>query len=232
MTSFAHTGLAAIVLIAASAASAASAQADTPVTFSGYVAAATDSNNKDTSETQTDAQAQLYLQATRGPLYFGAKIKNVSGSDGRDNQQEYYFGALGTKGGFKLGLNAAYKIKAGAKFNDNHYWEWKGEVSHPVGGNVVKLEVEYTPDNSGITAKEAYWANLSVSRKLSDKWGVSAGVGARRTSPSADYNAMDVGVTYAIKPKTSLDLRFFNTDRHAYGEAYGDRVVLKITQGF
>jgi len=235
MTLTGKTAPAALILSACgfiSAPVAAHADQTSPVHFSGYVTAATDGASKDTSETLTSPQAQLYVQAARGPAFIGAKLKNVDGSDGRDSQSEFYLGMATHKAGLHFGLQAGYKIKNGAKFNDNHYFEWKADVSRAFGPNTVKLEVEYSPDSSGITAHRAYWTNLSVARKLNEKWAVSAGVGARRTTPAANYNGMDIGVTYTLLPKTSFDLRYFDTDQHDYGDSYKGRLVLKLTQAF
>jgi uncharacterized protein (TIGR02001 family) len=199
--------------------------------ISGQITVATDGMSKDTSETGNDPQGTAYIQAAHGPLFAGIKVKNITNSEGADSQQEYVLGVKGRKAGFQLGLQAAYKIKVGAKHTQNEYVEWKGSVSRSFGSTTAKVEVEYSPDSSGST-EEAIWVDASLSQKLTAKWSVSGGIGARRLTPAKDYNGVNLGVTYALLPATSLDLRYYDTDRHEYGEKNKPHLVLKLAQKF
>lgn len=199
--------------------------------FSGQVTVATDGMSKGISETDNEPQATGYIQATHGPFFAGLKVKNVKGTDGSDSQQEYSLGIRGKKAGFQLGLQAAYKIKVGAKNSQNEYVEWKGDISRMFGNTTAKVEVEYSADSSGST-EEAIWVDASLAQKLSAKWSLSGGVGARHLTPAKDYNAVNLGLTYALLPATSLDLRYYDTDKHEYGDKNKPHLVLKLSQKF
>jgi uncharacterized protein (TIGR02001 family) len=199
--------------------------------ISGQLTVATDGMSKDTSETGNDPQATAYVQAAHGPFFAGIKVKNVKGTDGSDSQQEYSLGVKGKTAGFQMGLQAAYKIKVGAKHSQNEYVEWKGDISRAFSNTTAKVEVEYSADSSGST-EEAIWIDASLTQKLNAKWSVSGGFGARRLTPAKDYNGVNLGVTYVLLPATSLDLRYYDTDKHEYGDKNKPHLVLKLSQKF
>jgi uncharacterized protein (TIGR02001 family) len=192
---------------------------------------ATDGMSKDTSETDNKPQATAYIQVAQGPFFAGIKVKNVKGIDGSDSQQEYSLGVKGKTAGFQMALQAAYKIKVGAKHSQNEYVEWKGDISRSFGDTTAKVEVEYSVDSSGRT-EEAIWIDASLTQKLSSKLSVSGGLGARHLTPAKDYNGVNVGVAYALLPGTSLDLRYYDTDKHEYGDKNKPHLVLKLSQKF
>lgn len=197
----------------------------------GQLTVATDGMSKDTSETGNDPQATAYIQAAHGPFFAGIKVKNVKGTDGSDSQQEYSLGVKGKTAGFQMGLQAAYKIKVGARHSQNEYVEWKGDISRAFGNTTAKIEIEYSADSSGST-EEAIWIDASLTQKLNAKWSVSGGFGARHLTPVKDYNGINLGVTYALQPATSLDLRYYDTDKHEYGDKNKPHLVLKLSQKF
>ncbi|MFA5493642.1 MAG: hypothetical protein WC247_02605 [Porticoccaceae bacterium] len=207
------------------------AHGDTFFDLSGLISLASDGISKDTSETDENPQAVLYLEAAHGAFFTGAKLKNIKGADGSDFQHEYSVGIKGDKAGFQLALQVAYKIKEGGSLPDDSHVEWKGDISRTFERTTAKLEVEYSPDSSGPT-KKATWINGSLAQKLNDKWSVSGGIGTRKLSPAKDYNGIDLGVTYGLFENTSLDLRYYDTDRHEYGKGNEERLVLKLTQKF
>lgn len=199
--------------------------------LSGLISLATDGISKDTSETDENPQALLYLEAAHGAFFTGVRLKNIKGADGSDFQHEYSVGVKGNKAGFQLGLQVAYKIKEGGSFSDDSHVEWKGDISRTFERTTAKLEVEYSPNSSGPT-KQATWVNGSLAYELTDKWNISGGIGTRKVRPSKNYNGLDLGVTYALFENTSLDLRYYDTDRHEYGRANEERLILKLTQKF
>ena len=206
-------------------------QATSFFTVTGQLTVGTDGMSKGVSETDNAPQATGYIQASHGPFFAGIKVKNIKGTDGSDSQQEYSLGAKEKAGGFSLGLQMAYKIKIGAKNSQNEYVEWKGDVSRAFGNTTAKIEVEYSADSAGST-EEAIWIDASLAQKLSARWSVSGGFGARRLTPAKDYNAVNLGATYALLPATSLDLRYYDTDKHEYGDKNKPHLVLKLSQKF
>jgi hypothetical protein len=43
---------------------------------------------------------------------------------------------------------------------------------------------------------------------------------------------VNIGLTYALFPKISLDLRYYDTGNHEYGDKNKAHIVLKLAQKF
>lgn len=224
------TSLVVAALLWGGAASAVSAQND-PVRFSGQVTLATDSASKLSSETRNKPQAMVYGQVSKGPFYAGVRLKNIKGGDGSDSQQDFALGVKGQVAGFDMDVVGAYKIKPGSVFSDNTYFEWKGTIARTWNRTTASFEIEHSPDPLGPT-EESLWLGVNLAQKLNDKWSVSGGVGTYRLKPANNYSGVHLGATYAVAPKTTLDLRYYDTDDHDRGKSHQGRLVLKLSQGF
>jgi hypothetical protein len=67
-------------------------------------------------------------------------------------------------------------------------------------------------------------------------WTVSAGVGRQTGRPTivggGDYLTWSAGVSRALGRHVTLDLRYSDTDRHAYGQPWGTRLVGAVRASF
>ncbi|WAC48175.1 TorF family putative porin [Asticcacaulis sp. SL142] len=203
-----------------------------PFDIGGQVSIGNDGVVKGVSETNGNAQAVGTLTVSKGMFFAGTKVKNVKGSDGSDAQTQLFAGIKGDIAGFKTGLQFLYKANQNARPGvDDDFYEWQGDISRTVDKTTVKYTTVYSADSSGST-KEAWWHDLGVSQKLNTKWTVSGSVGLRRVTPKKDYTAYNLGATYALNKTTSLDMRYYDTDKHEYGKRFGDRVVLTLSRKF
>jgi uncharacterized protein (TIGR02001 family) len=201
--------------------------------LSGQLTAATDSTSKGISETQGNGQLSGAATATRGGFYASARLKNVKSSDGSDYQSALAVGGRWTVGpDIHLNSQIIYKVNGGARpGSDTHFVEWQNEASRTFGRTTLKALTIWSPDSSGST-QEALYYELGAAQKLSDRWSVSGGLGERRTEPKRNYTAWNAGATLALNAKTSLDLRYYDTNRHEYSKAHGERLVLALQRRF
>lgn len=199
---------------------------------SGQLSAASDSTSKGISETQGNGQLSGALTATRGGLYLSARYKNIKGSDGSDHQAAVAIGGKWTLSGVHLNSQIIHKVNTGARpGSDNDFVEWQTEASRAFGNTTLKGLTIWSPDSSGPT-KEALYYELGLAQKLSARWSVSGGIGERRTQPKRTYTAWNAGATLALNDRTSLDVRYYDTNRHDYSKAHGDRLVVALQRKF
>ncbi|MFT4089518.1 MAG: hypothetical protein QM645_02210 [Asticcacaulis sp.] len=203
------------------------------VKLSGQFTAATDSASKGVSETQGNGQAGVVLTATRGTAFAALRFKNYKGSDGSDHQSGIALGLKGqTDSGYKWSSQLIYKVNLGAVTGaDNDAYEWQTDISRAFGENGLYFQSVYSPDSNGST-KEALYVEFGATRQLNEKIEVSGGIGGRTMRPARDYMAWNLGLSYALLPKTELDLRYYDTNRHSYSKGHGDRLVLSLKQAF
>ncbi|MDC7676014.1 TorF family putative porin [Asticcacaulis machinosus] len=202
------------------------------INISGQINIGTEGVSKGISETDGNGQIVGALTASHKAFFVGVRAKNTTGSDGTDGQTQWFAGAKGDIAGFKASLQLLYKTNNNARpGTDDDFYEWQSDISRTFDKTTVKYTAVYSPDSSGST-EEAWWHDVSVAQKLTDKWTLSGCVGIRRLSPERDYTGYNLGATYAVTKQTGLDVRYYDTDKHEYGKRFGDRVVLTLTQKF
>lgn len=200
--------------------------------MSGQLTAATDSTSKGISETQGNGQVAVALTATRNWFYASARYKNYKGSDGSDYQSGLAVGGKWVLGKATLNSQLIHKVNMGARAGvDNHFVEWQTELTRPFGRNTFKALTIWSPDSSGAT-KEALYYEVGLSRKVSEALTLSAGAGERRVDPKRNYTAWNAGASVNLNARTTLDLRYYNTNRHEYSKVHGDRFVLALQRKF
>ncbi|ESQ83481.1 hypothetical protein AEAC466_12460 [Asticcacaulis sp. AC466] len=200
---------------------------------SGTFAVASEGVSKDVAETAGRGQLKGAIEAARGPFFIGAQWRNLHEAGGIDGQQEYVLGLKGQSAGFDLDFSGGYKIKNNAPSGfDAHFVEWQADVSRTfANGTTVRVTDVYTSDAPGAT-KGDNWIEAGLSQAISARWSLSGAVGTRSRTPKDNYNAVNFGTTYAILPRTKIDLRYYDTDRHDAGDALKSRLVLQLMQNF
>ncbi|MDV6330993.1 porin [Asticcacaulis sp. 201] len=201
--------------------------------MSGTFAVASEGVSKDVTETDGRGQLKAALEADRGPIFISAQWRNLHEGGGIDGQQEYVLGLKGQSGGFDLAFSGGYKIKNNAPSGfDAHFVEWQADVSRTFAtGTTLRITDVYTSDAPGAT-KGDNWIDAGLSQQISARWSLSGSVGTRHRTPKDDYSAVNLGATYALLPKTKIDLRYYDTDRHDAGDAFKSRLVLQLMQNF
>ncbi|WP_155847513.1 porin [Asticcacaulis benevestitus] len=200
---------------------------------SGALGVASEGVSKDVGETSDRGQFKGSIEAVHGPVFISASLRNLHEAGGIDGQQEYVLGLKGRAQGFDLAFGGGYKIKTNAPSGfDAHFVEWQADVSRTfASGTTVRVTDVYASDAPGATQGDN-WIEAGLSQVINAHWSVSGAVGTRRLTPKNDYSAVNLGATYALLPRTKIDLRYYDTDRHDAGDAFKSRLVLQLMQNF
>jgi hypothetical protein len=198
------------------------------LTVTGQVSIASLGLNKGVVETGNDPQIFLGLRARRDDFFVTAKARNTLNALGAVNQQEVATGYLHDFGDMQLDLHVAVKINGGMHGPGSRYVEWEAEFTRKLGPWMVgRVQLDATQDPGYVETD--LWADLNLNAPLGRRWRCVGALGYRR-SESRHYVAGDLGLGYVLSPRTSLDMRVFDTNRHDLGERFHPHLVLKITQ--
>jgi uncharacterized protein (TIGR02001 family) len=184
---------------------------------------------------QTDEKAQVFGGAdlTAGRFYAGTWLSNVDFNDGSTNvEYDLYAGFKPTLGPVALDLGViryGYTDQPSGADYDN--WEVKVAGSIPAGKATLGAAVYYSPDSFG-SAEQATYYEVNTSAPLNDKFSVSGALGRQTYEGTGDYTTWNVGVGWAITSKFGLDLRYWDTDEHGFGDIYKGRAVASLKATF
>ena len=209
------------------AAGAAHAQDAGPVSLSFNVGAATEYVFRGVSQTDEDPQVFGGVDATLGSIgYAGVWASNVDFGDGADFEYDLYAGVKPTVGAVTLDLGVIYYGYADQPSGANwDYWEGKVAASVPAGPATVGAAVYYSPEFTGDTGDAwHYEANATVPIPNS-KFTVSAALGHQTIEEAGDYTTWNVGLGFSLTDNIGFDVRYWDTDAHAFGKLYDSRVV-------
>lgn len=201
--------------------------------WSGQIGAASEGVSKDVAETAGRGQLRGAVEAAYGPVFLGASLRNLHEGPDVDSQQEYVLGTRGKLAGFDLSFSGGYKIKGNAPSGfDANFVEFEGTIARTLSsGTTLRLTDVYTADAPG-PARRDNFLEFGVAQVIDKHWSVSGAVAVRTITPKSDYTGMNIGVSYALRPKTSIDLRYYDTNQHDFGNDFKSRLVVAVTQGF
>lgn len=219
----------AAVLVAAGA----PAFAQSSGSWSFEVGAGTDNRSKDTSKSGNDGYA--YGTATwesgDGLFYVAPGVQTIQ-AGGSNIETALIVGYQPEAYGYQFDVNLAYKYRIDANPGyDDDTWEATGNVSRAIGPAKARLQVQYSPDQAG-TAKAFTWVEGRVGWTFTPQLNGTIAVGRREQNGAPDYTGWNAGVTYALTDALDLDLRYYDTDAHTFGEQYEDALVAKVSFGF
>jgi uncharacterized protein (TIGR02001 family) len=200
--------------------------------ISGQVIVASEGVTKGISDSNGNSQIVGEVMAHRGRFYGELKIKNIKSADGADTSIQSLYGFRPKLGPYALNLFITHRYFDGTRKGvDKEFVEYQADISRRFGKNTLRLTHMYTPDSSGRT-KAATWSGLGLSRQLSKHVVVTGNYALRRTKPARNYKAYNLGLVWALGQDLSLDIRYFDTDRHDYGKRFEDRAVIGLTRSF
>ncbi len=219
--------------VGAFALSAAGAHAQTPPVAATYnVGAASDYVFRGVSQTDEGPEVFAGADLTAGKIYAGAWLSNVDFKDSTKVEYDLYAGVRPTLGQVALDLGViryGYADQPSGADYDN--WEVKLGASAPVGKATVGAAVFYSPDSFG-AAEEAAYYELNAAAPLTDRLSVSGAVGRQTYQGSGDYTTWNLGLGWALTPRVAVDVRYFDTDEHGFGDIYRSRAVALIKATF
>lgn len=200
--------------------------------FSGQIGVATENVGKGLGKSDGEASVSGSVAAALGDFYAELGGSTVDLSGGADSEVVTTLGYAPEFGGFEFDFSAMHKVYTGTVSGyDNRFMEYQTDVSRDVGPVGVRLRVNYTPDGSGGT-EEAWWIEAQGGVALDARTKATVAVGERITDTGAEYTAWNAGVKRKLTDGIALDVRWYDTDQHALGERYEDRLVGALTYAF
>lgn len=208
----------AIALAAAAFAGTASAEG---ATVSYNVGVTNDYVFRGVTQNGGDAALQGGIDISEGKFYGGVWASNV---DFADREVDVYAGYKPTVGDFSFDLGAIYYNYDTPGLDST---ELKAAVSHPFYKGTIGAAVY---DN--IDFGNYFYYEVNASYPLTDKLSVSGAIGEQSFSSAAKYSTGNIGLTYAISSKYSIDLRYSDTNIPETVKASKPRVALLLKATF
>lgn len=200
--------------------------------WSGNVTLASQYISKGIGKSAGDPHASIRLEHDLGPGYGGAWWGNVKTTQGADSEFHLYVGRKQQISGVGLDLQAIYKVLPGTRPDvQNGHLELRTDASRAFGPTALRLRVEYSPD-SYAAAKQAWWVEGQVSRKLTQKLSALAAVGAREQHGGAGYTAWNAGLRYGLSRNIAVEARWYDTGSHRLGPNHTGRLAASLTRSF
>ncbi|WP_269219420.1 TorF family putative porin [Brevundimonas vesicularis] len=201
--------------------------------WSFELGAGTDNRSKDASKSGNDGYAfgSATWESADGLFYVGPGFQTIQ-AGGSNVEAEFVVGYQPEAFGYRFDFNVAYKNRLDADAGyDQDAWEITGNVSRSIGPAKARLQVQYSPDAAG-SADSFTWVEGRLGWDFTPQLSGTVAVGRREQNGAPDYTGWNAGVTYALTDALDLDLRYYDTDAHTFGEQYEDALVAKVAYAF
>lgn len=199
------------------------------------VSGAVGSDNRSQGVSQSDNHSFVRgnIRST-GNTYVGASVQTLEVL-GSDLEGSVYAGTtLGTVAGFEIEVMALHKWLVDAPAGDDTSFEFYTTASRSFGALDTEVLVLYSPDAYGTTGAFT-WTEATVGTDLTSKLYASASYGQNQQRNDIDYEAWNVGATYALTPRIGVDVRYYDNNADVSGpsaRAFGDEVVATLNFQF
>ncbi len=212
--------LAATAVAAIALAGSASAHDLLGGSISYNVAATSDYVFRGITQTDGDAAIQGGIDYSKGMFYVGTWASNVSFAD---YEVDLYAGIKPTAGDFSFDLGAITY-----QYNDEtlNTTELKAAVSHPLYKGTIGAALYHNTDFG-----DTDYYELNGSYPLTDKLSVSGAVGEQRLG-GLRYSTGNVGLTYAVTPVFSVDVRGSDTNIPEWIKPSAPRLAVTLKAAF
>lgn len=203
------------------------------VQWSANAAVSSDYVFRGVSQTLEDPAVSAGVDMTSGSFYAGAWASNVDFADSTDAEIDLYAGWRTEAAGWTWDVGAVgYFYTGQPDVADYDYVEVKATASRAVGPATVGVVVYWSPDFFGAAEDEATYVEANASFAPAERWTLSGAVGRQFVSSDFDYTTWNIGAAYALTDRLALDLRYHDTDEHAFGDVYGSRAVASLKAVF
>jgi uncharacterized protein (TIGR02001 family) len=220
-----------IAALAALSPAVASAQTKPSVAFN--LGAVSEYMVRGIAQTDSHPAIQGGADLTAGSLYAGAWASNVNftsfGDRSTSAETDLYAGWRPQGLPFNLDLGAVYYgyLNQPKGAPELGYWEAKALVSQALGPATFGAAAYWSPDYTGELGSSLY-TEVNAAYAPTTQWSLSGALGHQQLKTNGDYTTWNLGVTYAVTPHLSVDLRYHDTDQHGFGDAYGARGVVGL----
>ncbi len=172
------------------------------------------------------------VEVGAGEVYASVFASTAEISSGADAETVTTIGWRPTVGDVKFDLAVLNRDLPGTRAGvDSNYFEYQADATRAFGRVNTRLRVNYSPDGFAAT-QEAWWIELQGSVALDSKTKASIAVADRSADGGAEYTAWNAGVKRKLTDNISLDVRWFDTDGHDFGEPYEGRLVGSLSISF
>jgi len=221
--------LALTVLVGASAAMAAGGTAYAADPVSVQLGVASQYTGKGLGKSNDEPSISGSVEVTHSGFYaslFGATAELSQGSDAEILTTVGYRTAVG---GYGLDVAVINRDLPGSRKGvDANYTEYQVDASRKFGSVSTRLRVNYTADGFAAT-QEAWWVELQGGVALDANTKATAAIADRTADGGAEYTAWNVGVKRKLPHDLAVDLRWYDTDGHRFGDSYEGRLVAALT---
>jgi uncharacterized protein (TIGR02001 family) len=204
--------------------------------------AASDDVFRGFSRTADRAQGFASVDAAFGDVYAGAWGSNVAfrppeGAARSGAEVDIYGGWRPDVLGYSLDLGLQYDAFAGQPDRaDLDYVELYVKAARSIGPITGSLALRYSPAftaRSGQAATAEAGADYAISRD----WTASLSAGRQWVQRQSDFGAVDhlfwsAAIARSFGEHLSLAVRYVDSDRHRYGQAYGSKLVGELRTSF
>ncbi|PVM84897.1 TorF family putative porin [Caulobacter endophyticus] len=205
------------------------------VSLSYNVGIASDYVFRGVSQTNEDPQVFGGVDLGYGIGYAGVWASNVDfGADDPSVEIDFYAGVKPTVGTTSFDfavLYYGYSKDKGLTPGKYSYTELKAAVVQPIGKATVGGALYYSPKYTGDVGSSLYY-EVNASYPLNDKLSLSGALGKQDYEDTDGYATWNVGATYAITGNLGLDLRYWDTAEHGWGDIYKSRVAATLKATF
>jgi uncharacterized protein (TIGR02001 family) len=200
--------------------------------FSGQIGVASQYVGKGLGKSAEDPSVFGSAEIEAGQFYASVFASTAELSQGSDSEIVTAIGYRPEIAGFDLDLSVVNRDLPGTRAGvDANFMEYQADISRKLGPVAARLRVNYTPDGFAAT-QEAWWVEAQGTIALDGKTKASAALAERSADGGAEYVAWNVGVKRKLTDRIALDVRWFDTDGHSYGEAYEGRLVGALSFSF
>lgn len=218
-------------ILAAATAAPAFAQSASPWSFE--VGAGTDNRSKNASKSGNDGYVfgSATWESSDQRFYLSPSVQTIQ-AGGSTVEAAFTAGYAPEAFGYQFDFNLAYKNRIGADAGyDDDTWEATANISRAIGPARARLQVQYSPDQAG-AAKAFTWVEGRVGWDFTPQLNGSVALGRREQDNAPDYTGWNAGATYALTRSLALDVRYYDTDAHTFGEQYEDALVARVSYAF
>ena len=199
---------------------------------SGQVGVASQYVGKGLGKSAGDPSVFGSIEVESGAFYASVFASSADLSSGAHAEIVSAVGYRPEFAGFEFDLSVANRDLPGANAGyDGNYWEYQADASREFGAVSTRLRVNYTPDGAGGT-QEAWWVELQGGVALDGKTKATVAVADRSADGGAEYLAWNAGVKRKLTDNLALDVRWYDTDGHSFGEPYEGRLVGSLALTF
>jgi uncharacterized protein (TIGR02001 family) len=171
------------------------------------------------SQSAGDPQVFAGADVSYGKFYAGVWGSNVEFGDGTNEEFDIYGGFKPEALGINWDLGLIYYGYIRDPDNSEDYWEAKVAGSRAVGPVTVGGAFFYSPEFPLNTGK-AFYYEANASYAITDKLTVSGAFGHQELDEDKygldSYNTWNLGLTYPLTSKVTIDGRYIDTDSDAH----------------